>query len=523
MINPAEIPQIPGDIAAVADQGATLRTQGRAFATTGSDVDTTWQGLSAVYAAPEAAQLFAATGPVKEKTETVGAQVSTVGDALVTYADVVGPIKAELASLRVQAEAFVRVATADPDWRANPALVAENNRLITAVDAQVAAWMAAQRDCANRIDALDDGIQYVEDNGDGNQAANEYGYSAAQLDQAAATGLPWGTTEKGDKPWYEEFVDNLSSFGAGFFVDGAGGLVQDLGTLVGVNGGEAAEQGWTGLLQFGLALTPAGLVNEYTDLPGLPRGTLVTKLDDAARALLVLDEWGTDPGRAAGNTAFNLVSAIVGTKGAFAGARGVGAAVDGVEAAGLAARVSVRVADLITAVKAKIPASRIPDIFTPKLVATALDPKTALIDEAKAAGVKISPDNVVTIGRDPGGRIVWLEKGGINPRTEKESGLAHIINEHGPEFEKAGISPDQIPDLVQKAVTEGKYTGYYQGGSAPGRPIFEIEYGGRTRYVAVQIGDNGFIVGAGPRSSTNPFQRARVNPLSQTDPDYRGW
>lgn len=378
MINPGEIPQITGDVEVVATQGAILRTQGRAFAATGTDVDSTWQGLAAVYVAPEAAQLFAATGPVKERTETVGSQVSAVGDALVAYADEVRPIKAELASLRVQAEAFVRVATANPDWRADPALVAENNRLVTAVDAQVAAWMAAQRECANAIDRLDGGIQYVQDNGDENQAANEYGYSAAALDQAAAGGaLPWGSPEELDKPWWEDGLDLAGSFVEGFFVDGLAGAVQGLGQLVGFGGSEGLEQSWGGLARLGLALTPLRLVNDYTDLPGLPKGALSGQLDQTARALLAADEWGKDPARAAGAVVFNIVSVILGTKGVGAGVRGGAAAAEGTgavaESAGLLARLTMKVSDLVAATKARIPTIHIPDVFKSKIVADALD------------------------------------------------------------------------------------------------------------------------------------------------------
>jgi hypothetical protein len=367
MINPAEIPQIPGNIEAVGEYGVTLRTQGQAFATTGSDVDSSWQGLSAVYTAPEAAQLFAATGPVRERTGTVGADVGAVGNALVAYADEVGPIKAELASLRTQAEAFVRVATADPDWRANPALVEENNRLIAAVDTQVADWMTAQRDCANAIDARYGGTHYVPDNGDAVQNPDEYGYSAAQLDQAATgeQGLPWGTADERDKPWWEDGLDGAGSFVEGFVVDGAWGTVQGLGNLVGFGGEEALSQSWEGLGKLALGFTPIGIINNFTDLPGLPQGTIAETLDQTGRALFAVDEWGEDPARAAGAVVFNVGSIIFGTKGAGAGARGLGAAAEGAEAAGLAARVSGRVADFIGRVKARIPEIRLPEVFRP--------------------------------------------------------------------------------------------------------------------------------------------------------------
>lgn len=366
MIDPAGIPQLPGNIESVGEYGVTVQTQGRAFAATGSEVDATWQGLSAFYTAPEAAQLFGATGPVRDRTETVGADVGAVGNALVAYADEVGPIKAELASLRVQAEDFVRTAAADPDWRANPALVEEDNRLIAAVDVQVAAWMAAERDCADAISGRYGGTRYVADNGDAVQGADEYGYSAAQLDQAAgAGGLPWGSSDELDKPWWEDGLDGIGSFAEGFFVDGAWGTLQGLGNLVGLGGEEALDQSWAALGKLALGFTPVGLVNNFTDLPGLPQGTIAETLDQTGRVLFAVDEWGQDPARAAGAVVFNVASIIVGTKGAGGGVRGAGAAAEGAEAAGLAARVSGRVSDVVGALKARIPEFRLPEVFRP--------------------------------------------------------------------------------------------------------------------------------------------------------------
>src|SRR5580704_14777041 len=51
----------------------------------------------------------------------------------------------------------------------------------------------------------------------------------------------------------------------------------------------------------------------------------------------------------------------------------------------------------------------------------------------------------------------------------------------------------QIPDAVMAAVTRGKQVGM-QGI----RPIFEVEFGGKTQRIAVTVGNNGFIVGANP-------------------------
>ena len=116
----------------------------------------------------------------------------------------------------------------------------------------------------------------------------------------------------------------------------------------------------------------------------------------------------------------------------------------------------------------------------------------ALIDEVISNGDKISPDKVVMITRDPNGRIVWLEEG------NKNSGLQHIINEHGREFNGRGISNENIPNYVLEAVYQGNIVGT-QGRRNP-RTVYEFVYNGVTQRIAVQVGSNGYIVGANPKS-----------------------
>jgi hypothetical protein len=112
-----------------------------------------------------------------------------------------------------------------------------------------------------------------------------------------------------------------------------------------------------------------------------------------------------------------------------------------------------------------------------------------LIDELASAGVRHNPDEIVRIARDDSGRVVFLEEG--NP----SSGLAHIADAHGAQFAQQGIPEGQLPDLLISAVTDGRRVGM-QGT----RPIFEVEFGGRTVRVAVSVSENGYIVGANPRS-----------------------
>ncbi|HWR47015.1 MAG TPA: hypothetical protein VN327_05270, partial [Pseudonocardiaceae bacterium] len=200
-IDPGGIPTIPGDMDALAGHAAALRGVGSDFATTGQRINTTWQGLGGVYLAPEVGQLLAATAPVQMISASVSADIGTVAGALAGYAAEVRQIQAELASLRSQAGEFVASVAGHDDWTSDGGKVDRNNQLISAVDAQVAAFFDAQRRCANAINALYGGPQYRADNGDGQLSDGEYGYTAEQLGSAAGQhgALPWGKTEERDR------------------------------------------------------------------------------------------------------------------------------------------------------------------------------------------------------------------------------------------------------------------------------------------------------------------------------------
>lgn len=118
----------------------------------------------------------------------------------------------------------------------------------------------------------------------------------------------------------------------------------------------------------------------------------------------------------------------------------------------------------------------------------------ALIDEVQAHDDKINPDEVIGITKDSSGRIIWLEKGHLGG---KPSGLAHIIDAHEANFNAKGIASADISDFILTAVAKGNIIGYQ--GKGTGRPIYEVEYHGKTYQVAVTVGDNGYIVGANPR------------------------
>lgn len=118
----------------------------------------------------------------------------------------------------------------------------------------------------------------------------------------------------------------------------------------------------------------------------------------------------------------------------------------------------------------------------------------ALITQVEQSGKKISIEDIIGIVKDPVGKVVWLEKGHLGAHA---SGLAHIIEEHGSQFNGKGISNTEIPQYLMTAIKYGEIVGYQGRGN--GRPIYEFKYEGKTHRVAITIGSNGYIVGANPQ------------------------
>lgn len=334
MIDPGGIPTIPGDMEALAGHAAALRGVAHAFATTGQRINATWQQLGGVYHAPEIGQLLAATAPVQTISASVGEDIGILAGALTSYADEVRQIQAQLTSLRAQASEFVALVAGDEHWRGDGDKVDHNNHLIRAVDAQLAAFFDAQRRCANAINALYGGPQYRAEDGDGQRREGEYGYTAKELDAAAAQDkvLPWGHTEEQDRG----VLGDIEVFFGGV-KDGAVGLVTGLGALIGRDpttgrwSWDTAGTAWKGVGTLAVAalvyLTPGGReLDQTVGIPGFDRGHLGTTLLNAGKSIIAYDEWGKDPARAAGVATFNIVSAVVTTKGAGAALRTVGTA-----------------------------------------------------------------------------------------------------------------------------------------------------------------------------------------------------
>lgn len=117
----------------------------------------------------------------------------------------------------------------------------------------------------------------------------------------------------------------------------------------------------------------------------------------------------------------------------------------------------------------------------------------SLFKEMTAQGIKFTPENIVGAAKNNSGKIIFLEKG------NSKAGLQHIVEEHGKQFAQIGVSEARIPDVVMKAVTDGKVVGYQ--GTGTGRPIYETMINGKKYNIAVTVGNNGYIVGANLRGS----------------------
>jgi TPR repeat protein len=79
-----------------------------------------------------------------------------------------------------------------------------------------------------------------------------------------------------------------------------------------------------------------------------------------------------------------------------------------------------------------------------------------------------------------------------------DAGLQHILEKHSLEFADQGIKQNQIPDAIIAALTEGKMIRYQ--GRKKTRMIYEVNFNGKTHYIALTVSDNGYIVGANPRT-----------------------
>ncbi|MCQ4045977.1 putative adhesin [Streptantibioticus rubrisoli] len=322
LIKPEEIPQFTGHIDQLESDVTDLRNDAGAIAGTGAGVHSNFQGLSAFYEAPEAEQLFATTKPVADAGRTFGDDLKTVANALSTYANEIKPLASKLTQLRHDAEAFVAEAKKDHNWQYDSHKVDRNNDLRKQVDAAVAAFWDAEIRCANAIDAIFHGTQYVHN--DGSNKSNMYGYTAQQMD--GAKGLPWGDAAELKYHWYRIDHWAKSFVWDGLIVDGIWGTIKGLGGLVGLEGLDTFLNSWKGLGELVVGLSsysPVFAAMPESWLPGWVRTSRKTT-QAFGKSLVAWDEWSKDPARAAGGVTFNALTLLAGGEGVAAKTGSVG-------------------------------------------------------------------------------------------------------------------------------------------------------------------------------------------------------
>ncbi|MES9507928.1 ADP-ribosyltransferase [Streptomyces sp. NPDC000609] len=343
MIKPEAIPQYTGNLGQLEKDHASLTKDAGNIRDTGSSVHTHFQALSAYYKAPEADQLFASTKPVQDRADGFADDLEKVASSLSDYASEIRPLVTKLEQLKSDATKFVNDNKDDDDWEYDGDKVEEHNQLRDDITTTVAAFWAAERTCHNKITALFGGTQMVA--GDGTERKDQYGFNADDLKNAK---LPWGDPVEEKHHWYEVGHWVKSFVWDGLIVDGIWGTIKGLGTLVGFGGWDAMGQAWKGLAQLATGLVISSLPGAGTLFWALPDDKLPSWLRDSrtamketGKALVAWDEWGKNPGRAAGAVTFNVLTTVFtgGAGGAAAGAGKAGAVAKVLSVAGKAGKV----------------------------------------------------------------------------------------------------------------------------------------------------------------------------------------
>ncbi|MFG3237662.1 hypothetical protein [Streptomyces sp. NPDC048157] len=337
-VDPVGIPVFTGDLALLDTKVTALSGHGAAIATAAGDVHSSFGGLSAFYRAPEAEQLFATTRPVAATGLLLSSDLCVIAGALSTYSDDAFPLVEKLKELKRDAVAFRVKVDGDDKWREDGDLVEENNHRRNEIAEVWAAFQEVERACHAKIVALVGGEALK--TGDGSGRKGTYGYDAEALKQAES--LPWGEAVEESTPWWQVWEHGYD-FGKGFLVDGVWGTLKGLGTLVGFEGGDAAEEAWTGLAKLATGLSPTAMLALHA-LPGDHSAWIrdsQTAVKETGKALIAWDQWGSNPSRAAGAVTFNVLTTVFtgGTGGAAAGAGKAGMAAKALSFAGKAGRV----------------------------------------------------------------------------------------------------------------------------------------------------------------------------------------
>ncbi|MEU9256280.1 hypothetical protein AB0D66_31225 [Streptomyces sp. NPDC048270] len=342
-VDPAEVPVFTGNLATLDEKVKLISSGGAVVATKTSDVHTSFGGVRAFYQAPEADQLFATTKPVSDLGLKLSSDMCTIAGALGTYSRDAAPVIKKLEALKAEAASFREKTDKDDKWREDGDLIDENLERRNKIAEVWAEFQDVEKACHAKIVALVGGKPLKTD--DGSHGEGMYGYDAEVLKQSKS--LPWGDAVEESIPGWQIWEHGWE-FTKGFFVDGVWGTLKGLGGLVGLQGWDTFKQSWTGLAKLGTGLAIMSIPGAGAVFLSAPDDKLPswlresrTAMKETGKALLAWDQWGSNPGRAAGAVTFNVITTIAtgGTGGAVSGAGKAGAVAKALSLAGKTGRV----------------------------------------------------------------------------------------------------------------------------------------------------------------------------------------
>lgn len=460
-VDPAEVPVFTGDLDLLETKVKALSDGGSKVQTAGSDVHQSFGGLSAFYKAPEAEQLFGVTKPVANTAHDLHDDMRVITKALTAYAREITPLVNQLKQLKQDAAAFRHKIDGDDDWREDGDLIEENLNRRNKIAEVWAAFQEAERDCHAKIVGLVGGKALHAIDGSHKKG---YGYDAEALKHSKS--LPWGDAVEESVPWWQVW-EHAYDFGKGVIVDGGWGTIRGLGTLIGVDGWDAAGKAWTGLAKLStgvhIHLLPivgpaAGAALWLTPKDKLPSWLRDSRnqMKETGKALVAWDQWESNAPRAAGAVTFNVLTAVF-TDGAGAAASGAGKAGAAAKALSFAGKVGrvidptyyafkgagagmSKISDVMASLKGvghiEVPkisegAFSLPEGSVKMPDGTVQIPKGAAIPE----GATKLPDGSIKL---PEGTVTFPPNTVKDPATGKYlSGRGDLYNEDGSLFQRA--------------------------------------------------------------------------------------
>ncbi|WP_171117958.1 MULTISPECIES: hypothetical protein [Streptomyces] len=246
-----------------------------------------------------------------DTADNFAADIETLADALDTFVAEAKPHADRLQQLKQDAISFVDSVEGDDDWTEDQDKVDRHQALMDDVAAAVEGFQEAERNAANKINAISKTVcrpAWVPD--DGTHAPGMYGLDADVL--KGVQDLPWGspeglTYERWSLDWWGHGVKSWAW--DGIAKDSVWGGIDGLGTLMGYHGAEARDEAWDGLRR-----TFVGAYAYGMDLVGQEEHLSDWQAESKAYAkefgkqFIAYDMWEEDPARAHAVVTFNLLT-----------------------------------------------------------------------------------------------------------------------------------------------------------------------------------------------------------------------